>query len=324
MVVLTLLFNCEGELHRHITTRKSYMIEFRNIELQDKQIIDKYLLNNPYRASESCFSNLYGWAHKYNTQYAIWRDYLLVKFTSDRGGCSYLTPFGKGNLAAAIEKLVDECGCPIKFEMSGVTEAMKHEIESAMPKRFEYTRQRSVYDYIYTSEKLINLSGKKLQSKRNHINRFTAEHSDYKYISITENPSETTRCKEMLKKWYDINKESSDDSLELDFKSTSLYLNNFEALELRGGAIEVDGEIIAFSLGAILNEDTFIVHVEKAFATINGAYPIINQQFVLHEASEFTYINREEDMGYPSLRKAKMSYRPDILLEKFIVKEKEK
>ena len=95
-------------------------------------------------------------------------------------------------------------------------------------------------------------------------------------------------------------------------------------MELRGGAIEVDGEIIAFSLGAILNEDTFIVHVEKAFATINGAYPIINQQFVLHEASEFTYINREEDMGYPSLRKAKMSYRPDILLEKFIVKEKEK
>jgi hypothetical protein len=127
----------------------------------------------------------------------------------------------------------------------------------------------------------------------------------------------------MLKKWYDINKETSDSSLELDFKSTSLYLNNFEALNLRGGAIEVDDEIIAFSMGAKLNEDTFIVHVEKAFADIQGAYPFINQQFVKNEVSEFTYINREEDMGYPSLRKAKMSYRPDILLEKFIVKEKE-
>ena len=131
------------------------MIEFRDIELADKPIIDKYLINNPYRASESCFSNLYGWAHKYKTQFAEWRDFLLIKFTSDRGGCSYLTPFGKGNLASAIEELVDECGCPIKFEMSGVTQAMREEIEAAMPRRFEYIRQRALYDYIYTSEKLI-------------------------------------------------------------------------------------------------------------------------------------------------------------------------
>lgn len=299
------------------------MIEFRDIELEDKKTIDKYLINNPYRASESCFSNLYGWAHKYNTQFAIWREYLLIKFTSDRGGCSYLTPFGKGDLTSAIDILVKECGCPVKFEMSGVTEAMKEEIEKAMPKRFEFTRQRSVYDYIYTSEKLIHLSGKKLQSKRNHINRFNMQHSDWKYISITQNPGETERCKDMLQKWYDINRESSDESLDLDLETTSLYLDNFVAMELRGGAIEVDGEIIAFSLGAKLSEDTFIVHVEKAFSSIQGAYPIINQQLVLNEASEFTYINREEDMGYPSLRKAKMSYRPDILLEKYIVKEKE-
>ncbi|HPD43839.1 MAG TPA: phosphatidylglycerol lysyltransferase domain-containing protein [Dysgonamonadaceae bacterium] len=49
----------------------------------------------------------------------------------------------------------------------------------------------------------------------------------------------------------------------------------------------------------------------------------MNQQFVLHEAAEFTYINREEDMGIESLRKAKLSYQPDILLEKFVAREKE-
>ena len=298
------------------------MIEFRDIELQDKEIIDKFFTNNPYSSAESCFSNLYGWAHKYKTQYAIWRDFLLVKFTSDRGGCSYLTPFGKGNLASAIEVLVDECGCPVKVEMSGVTAAVKEDIERALPRRFEFTRQRANYDYIYTSEKLINLSGKKLQSKRNHINRFKAQQSDWKYISVTENPTEVVRCKEMLQKWYDINKEASDESLEDDFKDTSLFLDNFEAMKLKAGAIEVNGEIIAFSMGAHLNEDTFIVHVEKAFASIQGAYPLINQEFVMNEASEYKYINREEDMGYPSLRKAKLSYRPDILLEKYIVKEK--
>lgn len=297
------------------------MIEFRDIELADKEIIDKHLNYNQYRSSEACFSNLYGWAHKYNTQFSIWRDFLLVKFMSDRGSCSYLMPFGKGNLVGAIEALMEDCDDPVRFEMSGVTKAMKKEIEEIMPKRFEYLRQRTVFDYIYTSEKLINLSGKKLQSKRNHINRFNNRY-EWQYISLTRNPHEVDRCKDMHEKWYEINSKTSDTSLELDYISTSLYLNNFVEMGMRGGAIEVDGEIIAFSLGVGLSEDTFIVHVEKAFAKMQGSYPLINQQMVLNEASEYTYINREEDMGYPSLRKAKLSYQPDILLEKYIVKNK--
>ena len=299
------------------------MVEFRDIELQDKEIIDRFFTNNPYRASETCFSNLFGWSHKYKTPYAVWRDFLHIQFTCNWGGCSYLSPFGRGDLAGAIEVLVADCGCPDRFEMSGVTEVMKEEIEKALPNRFKFTRRRALYDYIYTSKKLINLSGKRLQSKRNHINRFKAQQPDWQYISITENPDEVERCKEMSKKWYDINQATSDESLDFDYKATSVFLDNFEGMELRGGALEVDGEIIAFSLGAKLNKDTFDVHVEKAFASIQGAYPLINQQFVLNEASEFKYINREEDLGLPSLRKAKLSYRPDILLKKYIVKEKD-
>jgi hypothetical protein len=77
----------------------------------------------------------------------------------------------------------------------------------------------------------------------------------------------------------------------------------------------VNGRIVAFTIGEPLTEDSFVVHVEKAFGDMNGTYTIINQQFIEHEASEFTYINREEDMGLENLRKAKMSYYPDILLE---------
>src|SRR5690554_2314775 len=158
------------------------MLEFRDIKLEDKKIIDKHLSYVPYRASEGCFSNLYGWAHKYNTTFAIWRDFLLVKFISDRGSCSYLMRFGKGNLMGAIEKLMEDCDDPVRFEMSGVTKAMKKEIEKIMPRRFEYLRQRRLYDYIYKSEKLINLSGRRLQSKRNHINRFNNRY-EWRYIS---------------------------------------------------------------------------------------------------------------------------------------------
>ncbi len=91
----------------------------------------------------------------------------------------------------------------------------------------------------------------------------------------------------------------------------------FEELGLTGGLLRKDGEVIAFTLGEPLSDDTFVVHFEKAFPEIQGAYTMINQQFVLAECQNYKYINREEDTGDEGLRKAKLSYHPVILLSKY-------
>ena len=95
-----------------------------------------------------------------------------------------------------------------------------------------------------------------------------------------------------------------------------------EELELKGGLLRADGRVVAFTLGEPGSGDTFIVHIEKAFADVQGAYPMINQQFVEHEAAGYPYVNREEDTGAEGLRKAKLSYRPVMLLEKGIIRLK--
>lgn len=100
-------------------------------------------------------------------------------------------------------------------------------------------------------------------------------------------------------------------------------LRLFEELELRGGVLRVDGKVVAFTLGEPVCSDTFVVHIEKAFAEVEGAYSMINQQFVEHECRDFLYVNREEDTGAEGLRKAKLSYRPVFLVEKGNVKEAE-
>ncbi|MDR0333758.1 MAG: phosphatidylglycerol lysyltransferase domain-containing protein [Dysgonamonadaceae bacterium] len=296
-------------------------MEFKTIQLSDKPIFDRLLEGNTFRASECCFSNLYGWAHKFNTQYAVFEDFLLIKFSAVPGQCSYLMPLGKGDLKTAIEALFSDCGCKHRFEMSGVTERMWQTIEMAMPGVFEKVPTPDSFDYIYTSEKLIHLTGKKLQSKRNHINRFKKE-NNWQYVSLNEHHEVLTECRRMLTEWYHLNIATHDESLRLDYITTMDFLHNFDELGLCGGAICVDGKVDAFSLGTRLTDDTFIVHVEKAFADIHGAYTIMNQQFVEHETVGYTYINREEDMGFESLQKAKMSYHPDILLEKNLVKYK--
>ena len=99
-------------------------------------------------------------------------------------------------------------------------------------------------------------------------------------------------------------------------------LRLFEELELKGGLLRVNGEIVAFTMGEPISEDTFVVHIEKAFADVQGAYPMINQQFVEHECMNYKYVNREEDTGAEGLRKAKLSYRPVFLVEKGVVTKK--
>lgn len=304
--------------------QNEYMLAFRKIELSDKQLIDSYLQGNNYRSSDLCFCNLYCWQEKFKTEFTTTSEWLLIRFRDNVDGNSYLLPIGKGDLKEVVNLLKqDSEKLGTRFQIRGLTQQMCNELQAVEPDRFTFNLNRSVSDYIYTSEKLIHLTGKKLQSKRNHINRFTKE-NNWSYKSLTNNPDLVKECHCMLQQWMIDNAEDKDPSLVYDNIATKLMLENFEYFGLRGGVICVEGRMVAFSLGEPLTQDTFIVHVEKAMTeNVHGAYAIINQQFVLHEAAEFTYINREEDMGIESLRKAKLSYQPDILLEKFVAREKE-
>ena len=299
------------------------MLTFRSLELEDKNLINSYLINQNYRVSDLCFVNLYAWEKKFNTQFAVYDDWLFIRFKDNSGRNSYLKPIGKGDIKKGIEIIVDDHKqFDTVFQIRGVTQEMIDEIEEAMPGKFNYKLNMSVSDYIYTSEKLIHLKGKKLQSKRNHINRFMRE-NEWKYKTLTGNPELVRECKSMLDKWMAINSEDKDPSIDYDDFATKIMLENFEYLNLKGGLICVNNEIAAFSIGEVLTKDTVVVHVEKAFTSIHGAYTIMNQQFVLNEAADFLYINREEDMGVENLRKAKLSYQPDILLEKYNARFKE-
>lgn len=293
------------------------MLTFKSIELKDKDIINSFLSKQNYRASDLCFTNLYSWGKKFDTQYAANDEWLFIRFRDNNNRNSYLKPIGNGNIKGAVNMIMDDHKqFDTIFQIRGLTPKMIGEIETAMPGVFNYKFNRSVSDYIYTTEKLIHLKGKKLQSKRNHINRFKRENK-WKYHTLTGNPALVKECRQMLDKWMQVNKEDKDPSLVYDDFATNLMLENFELLDLKGGLICVNNKIAAFSIGEQLTEDTFIVHVEKAFTNIHGAYNIINQQFIENEAAEFTYVNREEDMGIENLRNTKLSYQPDIILEKF-------
>lgn len=299
------------------------MINFKQIQLSDKSKIDACLETNTYRSCDFSFTNMIAWNAKFKTQFDIKNKTLFLRFNEIDGNTYYMMPIGPMPIKAAIEEIIaDAKTCNIPFLMKGVTSEMWEAINKAMPDKFDYFHERNNYEYIYLSEKLISLSGKKLQSKRNHVNRFITDNPDWQYFPLTTS-DQLAECVFMLDEWENI-QDDKDKSLRYDYIATKLMLEYFDELQLKGGAIRVNGKIVAFTVGERLTDDTFVVHVEKAFADINGAYTIINREFIKNEASEFKYINREEDMGLESLRKAKLSYQPEILLEEgFLIPKKQ-
>lgn len=302
-------------------------IPFRKVAFADKPLIDHYLAMNTHKSCELSFANIYLWSRFYPTEFAVVEDTVVFRSFVEDNGMSVSFPAGEEpQIRKALDTLFvyfKEKGCPVRLHL--VQEQDFTLLEQWYPGRFAVVYNRDAADYVYETEKLTTLAGKKLHGKRNHINNFKKQYPDWSYERITEANQED--CFAMAMKWRQGHVcEYSEDEQDVEKRDEMCVTLNAlrlrEELGLIGGLIRVDGQVVAFSIGEPLNPDTFVVHIEKALADVEGAYPMINQQFVEHEAQAFQYVNREEDTGSEGLRKAKLSYKPIFFVNKGMVHEK--
>lgn len=314
-----------------------YMIKFKDLSTADKDLIQGYTLHGERQNCDLSFANLISWKFLYNTQFAIVDDYLVFRFYTGHH-LAYMMPIPKPTRAEDGTLRVvpcDECSVNVikairndsiamghPFLMMGVCNYMTDIIEDAFPDTFEIKSDRDYADYIYARDKLTNLSGKKLQSKRNHINKFKTLYPNYEYKTLTQEM--IPECIRLEQQWRSKAQDDRnyDQSMDAELRSMIRAFHRWNRLDLTGGTIWVESRLIAFTFGCPINQSTFDVCVEKADTTYEGAFAIINQEFVKHLPEQYFYINREEDMGDEGLRYAKLSYKPDILLEKNNVTEK--
>lgn len=291
-------------------------IEFKKIALEDRDLVTKYLWASQVRSCEETFANTYLWSRQYPIEFAIVDEMLVFKTIEENPSFDF--PRGQGDLKVCMDKMMDyyeEKGYP--FRMHLVTEEDFAKLEALYPGKLKIEYDRDVADYVYETEKLITLAGKKYHGKRNHINKFRELYPDWVYEKITDENLDDAF--QMALKWRHENACDQDEEKRLELCVTMNALRLLKELHLSGGLIRAKGQVVAIAIGEPVSEDTFVVHNEKAFADVPGAYPMINQQFAAHEAKDYKYTNREEDTGSEGLRKAKLSYRPEILLQKGIV-----
>lgn len=319
-------------------------MNFQIPTLDDIERIKEAFKYNEKKCCEMSTANTVLWSKYYKTEIAFWEGNIIFRSCRGEKGCSYsCNLLNAKNPKELFDKIVEiaaknckgiensddnalnNCLKPDRrFQMHCMLEEEMAMIEEWYPGEFEISYNRDESDYIYDREKLATLAGKKLHGKRNHINRFTENYPNWTYETMSDDNME--ECVAMAKQWCKENcvdeENEPDEEKQGETKLVVKAIRNRKELGMIGGLLRADGRIVAITLGEPLTSDTFVVHFEKAFPEIQGAYPMINREFVKHELSEYNYVNREEDMGLEGLRKAKLSYKPEILLNKGTVKRK--
>ncbi|MBP2649956.1 MAG: hypothetical protein H6Q74_781 [Firmicutes bacterium] len=293
------------------------MINFKTITLSDKQWIDQLLAKVNKRGCEYTFTNMFIWSYKFDVKVAKVNDYLVVKLNLPAGRC-YMYPVGSGDIKPVIIELKrDAEESNHDFFMTGVDQKSVSELAELFPDCFVYEEERSSFDYLYSVEKLAELSGRKLHGKRTHISRFIENNPDWSYEPLTQDNIQ--ECYRMDREWYKLNPDNQYRTDLNEGNEIKRALDNYAELKLDGGILRSNGRVIGFTLGGKINEDTYDVHFEEAYKDISGAYTMINREFaryIRQTYPEVVYINREDDLGMPGLRKAKQSYYPDLMIEK--------
>ena len=291
------------------------MIDFQPFSLENRDAYNAILQNCVERGCEYSFANLYLWGR----QKAALVHGNLAFFTQYNRRTVYPFPVGNGDLKATIDAIMHDAqarGIPCR--LTGMTQDDCAALERLFPGKFRYHFDRDFFDYVYHIDALADLKGKKLQRKRNHINKYIQLHPDFSVEPITDD--NTCQVQQMVDNWYRMRLEEAPHSdFIMEQAALTKALRNREALGMEGLLLKDGNELIAMTMGSRLSSNTFDIHFEKALDRNDGAYTVINREFARYlreKHPDVQYLNREDDMGLEGLRKAKLSYYPDHMVEK--------
>ncbi len=295
------------------------MISLHRLELEDKAWIDPLVMAENTQSADFSFGSMLIWNEAFIQYVGRLSDRLIVRVETE-DGVFHAFPVGSGPLVPVLSAMIEasrQKGEPLTIY--GATQAHKDLIEKEMPGVFSFKSEESFYDYIYEIDKLADLPGRKLHAKKNHVNKFMTLFPDWRYEDMT--PAHFKDCLQLLSSWdkgHDTGE--AHDQIAGEAEAIRRALDNFEALQFEGGVLYANGQICAFTIGEKNSPDTMIVHFEKADTGFEGSYAMINRQFAIHVRKrhpEIRCLNRCDDMGLESLRKAKHSYRPFCQVVKY-------
>lgn len=292
------------------------MLEFKNLEINDREIFDKYLNPYKFKTCEYSFTNLIIWKNSLDIKYAVYKNTLIIKKKDFEGKYHFMQPIGytEDDLADIVSLLKAEKDDSFNYLFRFAEEDFTFKLNE-LDSELIIEEDRDNFDYIYNSQDLIKLSGKKLHGKKNHYNKFV---KTYNYFIADIDKETIPKCIEAARFWCKL--KNCRGYLKDELYGIEYILRNSNDVPFDGMAVFVDNKLSAFTIGEKVNSDMAIIHIEKANPETDGLYTFINKTFVEKYYPDIPYINREQDLGIEGLRTAKLSYKPIKLEKKYAIK----
>jgi len=287
--------------------------EFVPLSLEHKALYEHAAYISNVEVSELNFAELFLWRQYFKPFISTLNSNICIKVEKAKE-IFYCPPLGTERIPETILEILDSVKSAAgKFEMSCLSEKLAFET-SALRAGLEPVTARDDADYLYLAKDLSELRGSKYDGKRNFIKRFE-QNEDFEFFLLDDKAARG--CLDLQEEWCIAKNCSGNELLQEENKAVTEVFLNFSKLSVVGCAIKTGGRIQAFSIAYKLNPSTAVILFEKANPEVKGIYQAINQYFAKELARNFTYINREQDHGVAGLRKAKLSYQPIRLVNKY-------
>lgn len=289
------------------------MLNFRKPAIKDKDWINSCINDGETDGCCYSFGNLIAWGDSYSLEVAEFDGMCLMR-SKGRSGTSYAFPSGNGDIKKAMLAMMDEAlENGELFRMHHVLDDNIKTLDELFSGMFEFRYDRDASEYVYSVKNMAELPGKKFHGKKGHVNAFFRKHTDVHCDPVTEDNVHI--CLEIAKSWLS-DRDDEYGELQREYDALEKSVKYFKELDLIGAILYADGKPVAFTLGEPLKNNTFCTHYEKTIPEYRDAFPVINNGFTKLMLLSYDYVNREEDTGSEGLRKAKLSYYPEFLLNK--------
>jgi uncharacterized protein len=293
--------------------------DFRPLGLADRDLIEEAL--RPYEpdTSELTFTNLFIWNSLYRWRWSAAGKWLIFLMEEEGREPAFLQPVGPSPRLEVARMALGWLRTERGIQRPRIERAdSRFGLEVSAAAELKVIPERDHFDYVYSTSDLIGLKGSKYHAKRNHISRFLKDYGGaLQFVPI--GPENLGLCTEFQDRWCQSRRCDEDMNLREEWTAVRLGLERYQELAVTGAAILIGEKVEAFTFGELLNSQTAVIHIEKANPEIPGLYAVINQKFCENYWAGIPFINREQDLGEDGLRKAKLSYHPVRLVEKYRV-----
>lgn len=289
------------------------------MSIDDRENIEALFTAMRPEVSELNFTNLFMFKHVHEYRLSMLNGNVLINAKSYADEPYFMPPLGDNRVPetiAAMMSIMAEHG-----QRPLINLAWKGFIDAyiAGNDAYEYKLDPDSSDYVYDSQELIELKGRKFHDKKNLKNRFEKSYEGrYGYRTLTSELVDDAI--DLAERWCREKCTVESPSTFGETEATMCALKNFDRLSTKGGVVLMDGRVEALSLGEELNPDTVVVHVEKANSEFAGLYQYISSEFLAREFPDYRFTNREQDLGEPNLKKSKLSYNPIRMVDKYSIR----